>query len=67
MSNPSETSKPQRSLSPEEIPFHNAQLLNRFTTDTGKLLRRKYTRLSAKQQRAVTKTIKRARNIQLAQ
>ena len=67
MSNPPDLSKPQRSLSPEEIPFHNTQLLNRFTTDTGKLLRRKYTRLSAKQQRVVTKTIKRARNIQLAQ
>ena len=54
-----------RSLSPEEIPFHNAQPLGRYTTDTGKLLPRKYTRMSAKQQRTVTRTIKRARNMHL--
>ncbi len=55
-----------RSLSPDEIPFHNTQSFGRYTTDTGKLLPRKYTRMSAKQQRKVTKTIKRARNIHLA-
>lgn len=54
-----------RSLSPEEIPFHNTQPLVRYTTDTGKLLPRKYTRLSAKQQRTVTATVKQARNILL--
>ena len=54
-----------RSLSPDEIPFHNTQSFGRYTTDTGKLLPRKYTRMSAKQQRKVTKTIKRARNIHL--
>ena len=54
-----------RSLSPDEIPFHNTQSFGRYTTDTGKLLPRKYTRMSAKQQRRVTKTIKRARNIHL--
>ena len=63
MTQPSEN-KP-RSLSPDEIPFYNTQPLNRFTTDTGKLLPRKYTRMSAKQQRTVTHTIKRARNLHL--
>jgi small subunit ribosomal protein S18 len=56
---------PSRSLSPDEIPFHQRQPLSRFTTDTGKLLPRKYTHMSAKQQRTVTRTIKRARNIHL--
>lgn len=54
-----------RSLSPEEIPFHSTQPLARYTTDTGKLLPRKYTHLSANQQRSVTATIKRARNLLL--
>jgi small subunit ribosomal protein S18 len=56
---------PTRSLSPDEIPFHNRPSLSRFTTDTGKLLPRKYTHMSAKQQRTVTHTIKRARNVHL--
>ncbi len=59
------TENKPRSLSPDEIPFHNTQPLGRYTTDTGKLLPRKYTRMSAKQQRKVTKTIKRGRNIHL--
>lgn len=52
----------QRSLTPEEYPFTQAQLFNRYTTDTGKILPRKYTGLSAKQQRAVTRTLKQGRN-----
>jgi small subunit ribosomal protein S18 len=58
---------PQRSLTPEEIPFTTPQALNRFTTDTGKILPRKYTHLSAKQQRRITRTLKRSRNLLLAQ
>lgn len=38
----------------------------RYVTDTGKILPRKYTGLSAKHQRAVTRTLKRARNLLLA-
>jgi small subunit ribosomal protein S18 len=38
-----------------------------YVTDTGKILPRKYTGLSAKHQRAVTRTLKRARNLLLAQ
>ena len=40
--------------------------MRNYVTDTGKILPRKYTHLSAKQQRAVTKTIKQSRNNLLA-
>ena len=40
--------------------------MSRYVTDTGKILPRKYTGLSAKQQRAVTRTLKRSRNLVLA-
>jgi small subunit ribosomal protein S18 len=55
-----------RSITPDEIPFTTPQALNIYTTDTGKILPRKYTHLSAKQQRHITKTVKRARNMLLA-
>ncbi len=61
-----ETTTTQRSLTPEEFPFTQPQLMNRYVTDTGKILPRKYTHLSAKQQRRVTKTIKRSRNMLVA-
>ncbi len=63
----STTEQPQQSLTPEQIPFHSTPVMFRYITDTGKILPRKYTGLSAKQQRAVTKTFKRARNMLLAQ
>jgi small subunit ribosomal protein S18 len=56
----------QRSLTPPEFPFTTPQLMSRYVTDTGKILPRKYTGLSAKHQRAVTRTIKHARNNLLA-
>lgn len=59
--------QPQRSLTPAELPFTNPQAMRGYVTDTGKILPRKYTHLSAKHQRAVTKTIKHARNMLLAQ
>jgi small subunit ribosomal protein S18 len=37
-----------------------------FVTDTGKILPRKYTHLTARHQRAITKTIKHSRNMLLA-
>ena len=40
--------------------------MNRYVTDTGKILPRKYTHLTSKQQRRVTSTIKRSRNMLLA-
>jgi len=52
-----------QTLKPEEIPFTSPQLMSRYITDTGKILPRKYTGMSAKQQRAVTKKIKRARKM----
>lgn len=67
LSNMSTTEQPQRSLTPEEIPFTAPQMMSRYVTDTGKILPRKYTGLSAKQQRAVTKTLKQSRNMLLAQ
>lgn len=63
----STTETTQQSLTPEEIPFTEPQMMHRYVTDTGKLLPRKYTHLSAKQQRAVTKARKQARNMLLAQ
>ena len=57
----------QRSISPAEIPFSTPEALKQYTTDTGKILPRQYTRLSAKEQRRITKTVKRARNLLFAQ
>ncbi|WP_404423956.1 30S ribosomal protein S18 [Nibricoccus sp. IMCC34717] len=62
----STTEQTQRSLTPEEYPFTTPQLMVRYVTDTGKILPRKYTGLSAKQQRTVTRTIKQSRNNLLA-
>jgi len=56
-----------RSLTPPEIPFTTPHMFNRCVTDTGKILPRKYTGLSSKHQRAVTKTLKRSRAMLLAQ
>jgi len=52
-----------QTLKPEEIPFTQPQLMSRYITDTGKILPRKYTGMSAKQQRRVTSKIKSARNL----
>jgi small subunit ribosomal protein S18 len=62
------TSEPkQQTPTPAEIPFTKTELMSRYVTDAGKILPRKYTGLSAKHQRAVTRTLKRARNMLLAQ
>jgi small subunit ribosomal protein S18 len=57
------TETKQQTLKPEEIPVTSPQLMSRYITDTGKILPRKYTGMSAKQQRNVTKKIKRARKM----
>jgi len=57
----------QRSLTPGEIPFTTPEVMSRYVTDTGKILPRKYTGLSAKHQRHITRTLKRSRNLLLAQ
>ena len=58
--------KPQQTPTPAEIPFTTPQAMSRFVTDTGKILPRKYTGLTAKHQRAVTRTLKQSRNNLLA-
>lgn len=63
----STTETTQQTPTPAEIPFTTPQAMVRYVTDTGKILPRKYTGLSAKHQRAVTKTIKHSRNMLLAQ
>ncbi len=52
-----------QTLTPQEIPMTSPQLMSRYITDTGKILPRKYTHLSAKEQRRVTSKIKSARNM----
>lgn len=48
-----------------DIAFTDVEALNRFVTETGKILPRKFTGLTAKEQRHITKTIKHARNMLL--
>ena len=57
--------KEKKPGTPSDIPFTNTEMLSRYVTDTGKILPRRITGLSAKEQRRVTKTIKRARNMLL--
>lgn len=59
----STTEAKQQTLTPQEISFTQPQLMSRYITDTGKILPRKYTHLSAKEQRNVTSKIKSARNL----
>jgi small subunit ribosomal protein S18 len=63
----STTEQNQQTPTPAEIPFTNPQVMRSYVTDTGKILPRKYTGLSAKHQRAVTRTLKQSRNMLLAQ
>ena len=56
-----------QSLTPDQIPFTTPLVMRSYVTDTGKILPRKYTHLSARHQRAITKTIKHSRNMLLAQ
>ena len=62
----STTETTTQTLTPAEIPFTAPQLMVRYVTDTGKILPRKYTGLCAKHQRAVTKTLRRSRNLLLS-
>jgi small subunit ribosomal protein S18 len=59
--------QPQQTPTPAELPFTNPQAMRSYVTDTGKILPRKYTGLTAKHQRAVTRTLKHSRNMLLAQ
>ena len=55
-----------KSRNPENYTFFDTESLDRFTTDTGKILPRNYTGLTPMQQRKVSKIIKKARHMQLA-
>ncbi len=48
-----------------ELTFRDTEELARFVTDTGKILPRKYTGLTARQQRHVSRVIKQARSMLL--
>jgi small subunit ribosomal protein S18 len=61
--NMSTTEQKTQTLTPQQVPLTSPQLYSRFITDTGKILPRKYTHLSAKEQRAITSKIKTARNM----
>lgn len=54
---------PKRSLNPMDYTFNDVEMLSRFVTETGKILPRKMTGLSAKHQRRITNRIKQARNM----
>lgn len=49
----------------EKINYKNPEILSKFTTDTGRILPRKVTGVSAKMHRAITREIKRARSVNL--
>ena len=49
----------------EQITYLNPNVLAKFTTDTGKILPRKVTGVSAKMHRKITREIKRARAVSL--
>ena len=49
----------------EKIDYKSPEILAKFTTDTGRILPRKVTGVSAKMHRAITREIKRARAVNL--
>ncbi|MDR2812543.1 MAG: 30S ribosomal protein S18 [Puniceicoccales bacterium] len=59
------TEKKTSTPSPLEIDWSEAKALLQYVTGTGKILPQKYTGLSARHQRHVTRMIKRARNMLL--
>lgn len=54
-----------RSKTPLDYDFTDTEALSRYVTETGRILPRRITGLTARQQRHITKTIKRARNMLL--
>lgn len=57
--------EPAASKNPMEQTHLDVELLSRHVTDTGKILPRRITGLTAVQQRHITRQIKRARNLLL--
>ena len=52
-----------RSMNPMDFQYNDVDPLSRFVTETGKILPRKDTGLSAKHQRHITNLIKQGRNM----
>jgi len=62
----SENTKPvSQSRNPSQMTHMDVDFLTRFVTETGKILPRRITGLNSKQQRHITKAIKRARSMLL--
>ena len=57
--------KVKKSDIPEVFDYKNPDSLKIFTTERGKIIRRSRTGIGAKQQRALTKAVKRARILAL--
>ncbi|HEX9782122.1 MAG TPA: 30S ribosomal protein S18 [Opitutaceae bacterium] len=66
MSNETEQPKTQ-SLNPLEMNVNHTHIFQRHVTDTGKMLPRRITGLTAKHQRHISRQIKQARNLLLMQ
>jgi small subunit ribosomal protein S18 len=65
MTEESTSKSPASSRTPLDFTALDAPLMARYVTSTGKILPRKYTGLTAKQQRHVARTIKQSRNLLL--
>ena len=61
-----EENTPAKSRNPENYIFLDKEALAKYTTDTGKILPRKYTGLTPMQQRKISKLIKKSRHMQLS-
>ena len=59
----SNSNKLNRSKNPMDFNYSDVDPLSRFVTETGKILPKKETGLSAKHQRRITKLIKQGRNM----
>ena len=62
----SEETQPKQKL-PSQLTYLDVEALSQFVTGTGKILPRRITHLSAKDQRHITRQIKRSRNLLLMQ
>lgn len=58
-------SENKEKISVLNLTWRDTEQLKNFTTETGKILPRKITRLSAKEQRHITQVIKQSRNFLL--
>jgi len=54
-------------IDPLKLTYRDTEQLQRFVTDTGKILPRKYTHLTSRQQRHIARVIKQGRNLLLMQ